>query len=47
MKSEKPSGMRVWKMYEQKSFDGIRARTAAEVNDAVAITGGIIKRCKS
>jgi hypothetical protein len=45
IKSTKSSGKRVWKMYEAKDFEGIKARTAAEVEDAIAMATAIIKRC--
>ena len=32
-------------MYEAKDFEGIKARTAAEVEDAIAMAAAIIKRC--
>jgi hypothetical protein len=45
IKSTKSSGKRVWKMYEAKDFEGIKARTAAEVEDAISMAAAIIKRC--
>lgn len=47
IKNEKRSGMRVWKMHKAKDFEGIKARTTTEVNDAIAIANGIVRRSKS
>ena len=47
VKSTKLSGKRVWKMYEDGDFEGIKARTTAEVDDAFTMATALIKRCKS
>jgi hypothetical protein len=43
----KKSGMRVWDMYDRGDFEGIKARTASEVEDAIEIANRIIDRCRS
>ena len=42
--SLKPSGKRVWDMYDMKDYDGIQKRTEGEVRDTVALYKKMRKR---
>ena len=42
--SVKPTGKKVWDMYEEKDFVGIQKRTEGEVRDAVALYKNMRKR---
>jgi len=44
IKSHKPSGKRVWDMYENKEFDGIVKRTEGEVRDTIELYRRMRKR---
>jgi hypothetical protein len=45
VQSSKTSGKRVWDMYDAGDFEGIKARTSSEVDDAIEIANKIIIRC--